>query len=109
MSVQSVPYRELLLQEKLVNFSFLWQFAKGFSAKIYFQLIGYRASGCGALGYHKLVKAFSAKIDFQAICISFLTQKKLTIQYDPNEWIVMRTYYIGIHHNNTLEVTTTLI
>ena len=40
---------------------------KVFSAKIYFQAIRYRASGCGALGYCKFSKVFSAKIYFQAI------------------------------------------
>ena len=54
------------------NFVFLWRFVKVFSAKIYFQAIRYRASGRGALGYHKFAKVFSAKIYFQAICESFL-------------------------------------
>ena len=36
----------------------------------------YRASGRGALGYHKFAKVFSAKIYFQAIHESFLPRKK---------------------------------
>ena len=56
-------------------------FAKVFSAKIYFQAIRYHASGRGALGYRKFAKVFSAKIYFQAIPESFLLGKKPAIPY----------------------------
>ena len=64
-----------------MNFAFLWRFAKGFSAKIYFQAIRYRTSGRGALGYRKFTKVFSTKIYFQAIRESFLLRKKSAIRY----------------------------
>ena len=55
MCVCTVPYSRILSREKtFANFAYLWRFTKVFSAKIYFQAIRYRASGCGALGYHKL-------------------------------------------------------
>ena len=47
------------------NFTFLWQFAKVFSAKNFFQSIRYRASGHGALGYRKFANVFSAKSIFK--------------------------------------------
>ena len=76
-----IPYSGLLLWEKtFANFAFLWQFAKVFSTKIYFQAIRYRASGRGALGYCKFAKVFSAKIYFQAIRESFLPRKKPAIR-----------------------------
>ena len=87
-----VPYSEFLSQEKtfFTNFAFLWRFEKVFSAKIYFQAIKYRASGCGALGYCKLAKVFSTKIYFQAIRQSFLPRKKPAIRYSippTNTWV----------------------
>ena len=64
------------------NFAFLWRFAKVFSVKTYFQAIKYRASGRGALGYHKFAKVFSAKIIYlQAIRERFLPLKKPAILY----------------------------
>ena len=63
-----LPYSGFLSREKtFANFTFLWRFVKVFSAKIYFQPIRYRASGRGALGYHKFGKVFFAKIYFQPI------------------------------------------
>ena len=49
---------------KLSRISLLWQFAKVFSAKIYFKAIRYRANRRGALGYCKFAKVFSAKMYF---------------------------------------------
>ena len=57
-----IPYSGFLSWEKTFeNFAFLWRFVKVFSVKIYFQAIRYRASGRGALGYHKFAKVFSTK------------------------------------------------
>ena len=61
----ALPYSGFLSREKtFANFAFLWRFARVFSAKIYFQVIRYRASGRGALGYRKFAKVFSAKFSF---------------------------------------------
>ena len=62
--------------------------------KIYFQAIRYRASGCGALGYHKFTKVFSAKIYFQAIRESFLPRKKPAVQYNYDYYKIAYALYI---------------
>ena len=75
-------------EETFANFVFLWRFVKVFSAKIHFQAIRYRASGCGALGCRKFAKVFSAKINFKAIRESFLPRKKPAIYTVYNIYII---------------------
>ena len=88
-------------EETFANFVFLWRFAKVFSAKIYFQAIRYRASGCGALGCRKFAKVFSAKINFQAIRKGFLPRKKPAIRYIIYIYIILYIYiYIYIFFND---------
>ena len=50
-----------------MNIAFLWRSAKVFSAKFYFQAIRYRASGRGALGYHKFVMFSPRKSIFKQL------------------------------------------
>ena len=72
-----LPYSGFLSREKtFVNSTFLWQFVKILSAKIYFQAIRYRASGRGVLGYRKFAKALSAKIYFSSNSRKFSPAKE---------------------------------
>ena len=58
-------------------FTFLWQFTKVFSAKIYFQANRYLTSGRGAPGYRKFANVFSAgKIFFSSISRKFSPAKE---------------------------------
>ena len=75
---------------------------ESFPREIYFQAVRYRASGCGALGYHKFAKVFSAKINFQAIHESFLQRKKPAIRYSMTSVFAREVvYYVMVFHNVT--------
>ena len=86
---------QFLSREKtFANLAFLWQFAKVFCAKIYFQAIRYRASGCGALGYRKFVKAFSRENLFSSNSRKFspVKETRYTV-YMCNDYIYLHVFF----------------
>ena len=72
-----VLYSGFLSREKTREFRVSVAIRESFSAKIYFQAIGYRISGCGALGYHKFAQFSQRKSIFKQFAKVFFREKTL--------------------------------